>query len=225
MLNKRIISFVVLIVIISLFFIIPTTLSAKEYKTERFNEYSMLRIKYRGDSAKVSILHPLDSKYEVEDYIDKSKNNFYNLLNNPDENMDFIATITLTKPLEIKEFNDLKEKYNLDIQSFKIRALQNDGMRVTIGGMPSQEELVPTNELNLFIGENTFQGVIAFDCRVMLKDIENIKNLDKNFNVLLVNVDSHFIKKEIETKYRKEVVNHVKANDIYWYVENYNLVK
>jgi hypothetical protein len=74
------------------------------------------------------------------------------------------------------------------------------------------------------VGENSLEGVIAFTCNVTENNFKRIIEMGNDKSVYVIDVDSYFIAKDVREQTDKDNVR-VKANDIYWYLEDYKINK
>lgn len=133
------------------------------------------------------------------------------------ESMEVPVTVTLRKPITIEEFKILVDNYAININSFKGRAIDEFDSRVTLGGGPSETELVPLMMMEHFWNNPDYEvkGIVAFEGRLLV-DKENIAKLQKDDSVYTVNMDSILVKKLYPSIKKMPVIN-----DVYWHVEDY----
>lgn len=226
-------------------FIVSITAYASEAEksnnksSKSFGDFYQVSVKTNG---KISVIPLIKSKKDLKNYKSDCDNNFDEILNK-DISADFIATVTLNNPILVEDFEDMVEKYDLDINNFKLRAHNDSNDKITIGGIPSHQELIPQNRLdeieneeNEEGGKTEIDGIIAFTCKVNKNSVEGIQNLRNDENVYAISADSYTIQNQIYSDIKnnknsynvsskissKNMNNAAIVNDVYWYVEKYN---
>lgn len=203
---KRNIMICFALVIFSLFSLI-TNINAQEVKIDK--------------QSRKNIIHNFNNETEIKKFTLLS-NEMFEQISNSNIDKPFIATTTLKRALLMDEFIVFANKYKLDVNDYKIRAIKDDGTRITIFVKSSDNLIIDQEELNYHVDGGTFIGVIAFTCNVTQTNFDEIKNMKQDDNVYLVDVDSYFIQKNIERQGQKND-KAIRVNDIYWYLEKYNL--
>ncbi|EGW37207.1 hypothetical protein [Desulfosporosinus sp. OT] len=203
--------------------------SAKEVGNVKFKlseqvKYGIVKAKNFENGSKISVLHKFENKAEVIDFVALANDKLNMLSSEKNFDQSFFATTTLEKALTLKEFENFVLKYDLDIYDYKIRFVENNGTRATISAKPTNNSLIDQAIIIDAVGENTLVGVIAFTSNVNKDNLVNLINMKNDNSVYLVDVDSYFIGQSIKEQNDKDIVK-VKANDIYWYLEDYKLIK
>lgn len=229
---KKIVAIISGTIVMCSLLVMPMVLNTKQANAVEINnttikmneqvKYVNIEGKIYNSGAKVSVLHKFTNKSEVNDFVSLAKSKLNQLSSAENIDQPFIATITMKKALSIKEFENFAVKYDLDICDYKLRALEEDGTRVTIGVKPTEDSLVDQDKILDAVGENTLEGVIAFTCNVTENNLDKIIDMENDNSVYVVDVDSYFLGKDIKEQTDKDNVR-IKANDIYWYVEDYKL--
>jgi len=123
-----------------------------------------------------------------------------------------LATITFNYPISIDVFADFVNKYDIKVNQFSIRAINQIGDRVTISGKPGENEVVPENILNSMLDKSKaeFKGII--DCYVELDSayLDKINDNEKNVFLVDTSADNMFITNE----------NKKHIPSLYWFLEN-----
>jgi hypothetical protein len=231
---KKIVAIITGTIVMCSLLVMPMVLNIKQANaleidnnTIKMNEkvkYVNIGGKIYNNGAKVSVLHKFENKTEVNDFVSLAKSKLNQLSSSENFDQPFIATITMKKALSLKEFENFAVKYDLDICDYKLRALEKDGTRVTIGAKPTEDLLVDEDMIMDAVGENSLEGVIAFTCNVTENNFKRIIEMGNDKSVYVIDVDSYFIAKDVREQTDKDNVR-VKANDIYWYLEDYKINK
>ncbi len=80
------------------------------------------------------------------------------------------VSIVFRRPLSVSEFQDVVQKSGVQVKDYTIRAVDNKGMRVTIGGAPRGTDLVPQTTLDMMLAKvdklspgTAFKGIVTVD--------------------------------------------------------------
>lgn len=181
-----------------------------------------LQSKNFQNGSKIAAHHQFENEAEIIDFVSQANDKLNMLSREKVFIQPFIATVTLSKALSFNEFEDFVLNYNLDICDYKIRALGKDGDRITVYVAPRDNMLFSRNEIiNDAIGQNDLVGVIAFTCNVTKNNLNQIINMKNDNRVYVVDVDSYFIGKNI----REQINKDIRANDIYWHLEDFQFIR
>lgn len=187
-------------------------------------KYTMVKGKSFENGYKATVIHKFSNKTELNDFVFLAHDKVDKLSNEKNFDQSFIATTTLKKALSLNEFEDFVLKYDLNIYDYKIREMEDNGTRITIGSKPTDNSLINQDEIIDAVGNNTFVGVIAFTCNVTEDNFNKIMEMKNDNSVYVVDVDSYLIGKDVKEQTDKDIVK-IKTNDIYWYLEDYKIIK
>jgi hypothetical protein len=185
-------------------------------------KYTLIRGKATNGGSKISILHKFKDESEIKDFVSLANSKLTELSKEKDFDKTFIATVTLKEPISVQEFEDFVPKYEIDICDYKMRAFEEDGLRVTIMSKPKNGSLFNFERISEDMDLNTIAGVIAFTCNVNKNNLDKLAEMKNDNRVYVIDVDSYFIGNDVSKQTGKNIEK-VKANDIYWYVEDYKL--
>lgn len=161
------------------------------------------------------------SESQLNAYKNNSKKNV-DIVKNKYKDKEVPLTVTFGKPISTEELEELVKKYSITIETFKIRAIDKYNSRVTLGGKPNADELVPTAEVDHFLKEGNakLQGIIAFTGIIKVEK-EKIDKLQGEENVYLVNMDSILLADSASKENKANPKTLPNVSDVYWYVEDY----
>ncbi|SHH70505.1 hypothetical protein [Clostridium grantii] len=221
--NKKVLSFVI---VLSLILVLMINSKSDATNVYDYNEHINFSITNKEDKVKVKIYPKIETKKELLDYTKVSKDSFKKLQNQKNE-FDLIATVTLNKPIAVNEFEKVINMYSIDLVSFTIRALDSEGTRITIGGVPDLDsKRISQEKINSFITEDMdLKGIIAFECKMNNKNIKEIDNLQKNKNIFLVDVESYFIEQQVSGKNKGKKIQGDTVPNMYWFLEDFKLTE
>lgn len=139
------------------------------------------------------------------------------------------ATITFNKPLDKEQFENVINNHKIDVESFTIRTVHNDGTEGTIVGVPNEKDLVPEDILNEFLEQSNAEFVGLYAIEGNISTDENLFNtLQNDENIYLADISEEIIKrevknankfKELSTRNSKHYLD-VHIPDFYWFIEN-----
>ncbi len=212
-----------LLLFISMVLNTSEAIASKNIKLDEKVKYTLIKEKAVQNGSKISMLHKFENEAEIKDFVALANDKLTELSEEKNFDKPFIATITLKKPLSLQEFENLVFKYEIDICDYKIRAFEEDGTRVTICSKPKNDSLFNKDIIFDADEQYTVAGVIAFTCNVDENNLDKIVEMkNDNNNVYIIDVDSYFVGNDVKEQTGKNI-GKVKANDIYWYLEDYNL--
>ncbi|TDT50757.1 hypothetical protein [Fonticella tunisiensis] len=133
------------------------------------------------------------------------------MINNKKENI--LITVTLNKPITIDEFEKLIDRYKIYIHRFALRAIDENGNRVTISGTIDKNGKISRNNIKIMVSEtkSELKGVIDFYGEISYKYLKELQT-DERIFLVDTSADNTFI----ENKYKKHIPS------LYWYLEEYN---
>lgn len=171
------------------------------------------------DSIELDVLYEFEDGGNLENYKNRNTQNL-STLELTESSYDFIGTVTFNRPLSIIEFYEVIDEFNLVVFDFKIRALDESGNRVTIGGKLS-DSIIDEDKLKRFLGNNSFMGVIACTLRIDEKNIGIIKRLNSNADIFTISSDTYFLRSGFEGKNKQ--IKFSPVIDVYWDLEDLRL--
>jgi hypothetical protein len=139
------------------------------------------------------------------------------------------ATIVFRRPLSEREFVEFVAKYNLaEISLYTIRAVDDQGQRITINGAPQHGELVPQDLLAMVLkdvnqrAKNTFRGWVDVQATIQ-SDMYSKLASDKD--VYLVDVTRSVITETFKNdRAARNLPVQVSMHPLYWALEDLKLV-
>jgi hypothetical protein len=136
-----------------------------------------------------------------------------------------LMVLTFKKPVSPTEFRDFVKKYNLSVKAFEARAVNNQGEKVTIGGVPAGEEVFPQDTFAFVAAwsnnDTKLVGITSFEGIVNLDEYERLSNNPLCFladvlpTQILAEVKQLIAERGMET----DMPVDVNLNDVFWVME------
>ncbi len=136
---------------------------------------------------------------------------------------------TFNSPQKVEEFIDFINRNEISVDSFKMRAIDRKGEKITIGGVPENNgkidpakvfKEISSSQAMRKVDNLQLKGVISFEGEINLKDYERINSHPVVYLAdILPTVIANELRKSGKVD-RDEVID-VNVNDVYWYVEDY----
>lgn len=191
-----------------------------EQQKGNFNEYLPYTITKDDNQVNVDVYQKIDNKNELNNYVSIANSNNEKAVGKF-PNTEVPVTVTFKEPLALKEFKQFVNSTDINVEDYKIRAIENGTNElVTIGGAPIDNELVPENVLSEILEGSSFEGFIAVRGNIKLNQ-GNFNKLAINENVLLADLSTELIKDKVSKENDVNVSDIDKVEDVYWYHENY----
>ncbi|OGO78229.1 MAG: hypothetical protein A2Y23_00485 [Clostridiales bacterium GWB2_37_7] len=181
------------------------------------------RVDTKGDAYNVKIFIKVNNKNELDSYTSKVKAESADITMAYD-NKEVPVTITFKKPLSISEFTSFVEESKINVSEFKIRFLDENNIRTTLGGKPEDGVLIPEDKINELTEKyltHKMQGVVAAVGTVTV-DAANLTKLQNNDKVYLVDASSVQVAEQIKNNKKVKDVAYPTVPDVYWFVEDFN---
>lgn len=125
--------------------------------------------------------------------------------------------------MSVEQFYNIIELYELSVSDFKIRAYDDIDNRITIGGVLSDNGIIEEEKLDHFLGNSTFEGIIACTIEVNNSNINFVKKLNKDANVYTVSTEIYNVKSKYKNK--DKTIDISPVVDVFWELEDYNTIK
>ncbi|MFC5775528.1 hypothetical protein [Ectobacillus antri] len=160
-----------------------------------------------GNKNYINILHNFQNKNDIESY-KKFQNTLVDYFGSNSE-----IVFTFDRPLSLKELQKIQKKYNLDIKSYEIKAIDQNNDWVTIGGEPEGKQLFPQDKYQDVIkGLNVkFEGFTSMVALPNNLDKHQFKQLQNENGIFLVDLSKEYAKVLSNNKNVK-----IRVSDVAW---------
>ncbi|MDY7079189.1 MAG: hypothetical protein SXV54_19925 [Chloroflexota bacterium] len=136
-----------------------------------------------------------------------------------------LVVLTFKRPVSPAEFRNLIKKYNLSVEAFEARAVNDRGEKTTVGGVPEGEDVFPQDIFEVAAAwssdDTRLVGITSFEGMVNLDEYERLSNDPLCFlaDVLPAQVIAEAKQLIAERGLRANMPVDVNLNDVFWVME------